>query len=216
VWENRDEKQYEYHNGDVDFDVRKGDIVIDGGACFGDNALEFAKKAGKNGKVFSFEFDPKIIEIFNMNLKLNSEISERIEIIQKVLWENSNHNISVNIESSIGASFVEHPSYSSQEVNDTSLLIKSISIDEFIKQKKLPKVDFIKLDIEGSELECLKGAKETIKKFKPRIAVCVYHKDDDLINIPTYLKELVPNYSLYLKQNLDDITETVLYAIVND
>jgi hypothetical protein len=74
---------------------------------------------------------------------------------------------------------------------------------------------FIKMDIEGSELEALKGAKNTIKNQKPRLAISVYHKPEDIFEIPLYLKELVPAYKFYLRHDcLVNLTETVLYAML--
>jgi hypothetical protein len=129
--------------------------------------------------------------------------------VQRALWKNSDDL------QNFGSAVVNWTKKQTREFGD-SLTVKSISIDEFIRQKNLPKIDFIKLDIEGAEYECLQGAKEVIKKFKPRIAVCIYHKDEDFINIPSYLKELVPEYKLYLNHHMCDKCETVLYAIVDN
>ena len=83
-----------------------------------------------------------------------------------------------------------------------------------VRQEGLERVDFIKMDIEGSELEALKGAKNTIKRHKPRLAICIYHKIEDFYTIPKYIKELVPEYKLYVKHHTDREWETVLYASV--
>ena len=77
----------------------------------------------------------------------------------------------------------------------------------------LDEVTYIKLDIEGAELEALKGAKKIIQKYKPRLAVCIYHKKEDLIEIPQYLKELVPEYKFYVRHYSNTTWETVLYAV---
>ncbi len=90
--------------------------------------------------------------------------------------------------------------------------IQLVKLDDFVKEKKLRKVDFIKMDIEGSELDALKGSEETIKKYKPKLAICVYHKGKDMIYIPQYLKSLVPEYKFFLKHNTEFWGDTVLYA----
>ncbi|MDR2709141.1 MAG: FkbM family methyltransferase [Elusimicrobiota bacterium] len=217
AWENRDETQYEYHQGNVNFDIREGDIIIDGGGCFGDTALEFANKAGEKGKVFSFEFVGVNLEIFNKNLALNPELTRRIEIVQKALWKNSNEELffSYDLQGDGSGAAKCVPDKPQNIESSYASKIETISIDDFVSQNNLPRVDFIKLDIEGAEYECLQGAKETIKKFKPRIAVCIYHKDEDFIRIPAYLKELVPEYKLYLNHHTDMIEETVLYAMID-
>ena len=72
----------------------------------------------------------------------------------------------------------------------------------------------IKLDVEGAELESLKGAEKTILRDKPKLAVCIYHKPEDLTQIPLYIKNLVPEYKLYIRHHSNRFTETVLYAVM--
>ena len=86
------------------------------------------------------------------------------------------------------------------------------SIDKFVSDNKIEHVDFIKIDIEGAELSALKGAAETIKKFKPKLAICVYHKGKDIVEIPEYLISILPEYNFYLKHNTDGVYEIVLYC----
>ena len=76
------------------------------------------------------------------------------------------------------------------------------------------RVTFIKADIEGFELEMLKGAENTIQIWRPDLAICVYHKTSDIYEIPEYVKSIVPEYKLYLRHHHDDYSETVLYASV--
>ena len=90
--------------------------------------------------------------------------------------------------------------------------IKLVKLDSFAEKEELNKINFIKMDIEGAELDALKGAAETIKKYKPKLAICVYHKGRDMIDIPQYLKSLVPEYEFFLKHNTNSWAETVLYA----
>ena len=89
--------------------------------------------------------------------------------------------------------------------------VRVTSIDETIKDK----VTFIKMDIEGTELEALIGAKDTITKYKPKLAISVYHKKQDIIDIPLYIKSLVSEYKLFLRHYSNHAGETVLYAIRN-
>jgi hypothetical protein len=70
------------------------------------------------------------------------------------------------------------------------------------------------MDIEGAELDTLKGAEQLIKKYKPKLAVCVYHKFEDLYVIPQYLHSIVPAYKFVLRQHDCSLYETVLYAWV--
>lgn len=69
------------------------------------------------------------------------------------------------------------------------------------------------MDIEGSELEALKGSREIIKRCRPKLEICVYHKKEDLVEIPAFIKELVPEYKLYVRHYSNNAGETVLYAV---
>ena len=75
-------------------------------------------------------------------------------------------------------------------------------------------VTFIKMDIEGAELKALQGAKNIILKNRPRLAISIYHKPLDIIEIPSYILSLIPEYKLYIRQYAADFTETILYAEV--
>ena len=69
------------------------------------------------------------------------------------------------------------------------------------------------MDVEGAELMALKGAEQIIKTHKPKLAICVYHKDEDIIEIPRYLKSLRQDYSFYLRKYATSADELVLFAI---
>lgn len=89
------------------------------------------------------------------------------------------------------------------------VLIEAKTIDSLIDEK----VTYLKMDIEGTELKALLGAKETILRSKPKLAICVYHKPEDLIEIPLLLKGLVSDYRFFLRHYSNNDSETVLYAV---
>jgi hypothetical protein len=72
---------------------------------------------------------------------------------------------------------------------------------------------YIKMDIEGWEMNALKGAENLIKTLKPKLAICVYHKPNDFLEIYNYIKELNPNYKIYLRHYTEGVVETVMYFI---
>ena len=82
-------------------------------------------------------------------------------------------------------------------------------MDDLIKER----VTFIKMDIEGAELEALKGARNIITKYRPKLAICLYHKPEDIITIPKYIKSLLPEYKLYVRHYSNNTGEFVLYAV---
>lgn len=69
------------------------------------------------------------------------------------------------------------------------------------------------MDIEGVELEALKGCKNTIMHDRPKLAISVYHRPEDIIEIPMYIKTLLPDYNLYMRHYSFYDGETVLYAL---
>ena len=72
---------------------------------------------------------------------------------------------------------------------------------------------YIKMDIEGAELEALKGAEKIIKREKPKLAICIYHKPQDFFEIPLYIKKINPDYKLYIYHHSYHTYDTVLYAV---
>ena len=69
------------------------------------------------------------------------------------------------------------------------------------------------MDIEGSEKEAILGAQKTIKKYKPNLAICLYHKPEDLWELPLLINKIEPNYKMYLRVHEDLCLSTVLYCI---
>lgn len=93
----------------------------------------------------------------------------------------------------------------------TNIAVDVAAIDDIVDPED--KITFIKMDVEGAELESLKGAKRTIQRDYPKLAICIYHKPEDMVTIPTYIKKLVPEYKLYIRHHTYHTEETVLYAI---
>jgi len=92
--------------------------------------------------------------------------------------------------------------------------INTTCIDNFVEEKNITsKIDFIKFDIEGAEKEALKGAEKTLVKNRPQLAICLYHRADDLFEIPLYLNSVLKNYVFRLGHYRINTGETVLYAI---
>ena len=90
--------------------------------------------------------------------------------------------------------------------------VETITIDDLVSEEKLKRVDFIKMDIEGAELEALRGAENTIRQFHPKLAISLYHKLNDLWEIPEYIDSLGLGYKFSLKHVTIHAEETVLFA----
>lgn len=185
--------------------VKEGDYVIDAGGCWGDTALLFSLKAGKKGKIFTFEFFQDNLDIMEENFARNVDVSEKIYVIKKPLYDKSNKTLFIKKACADITTL-------SEEVMPDSKKYKTVCIDDFVKDHKVEKIDFIKMDIEGCELKALNGAEETIKKYRPRLAICAYHKNSDFYEISKFINELRLGYKFYFESYTPGFTDTVLYA----
>jgi len=202
-------EQYRCQSSDTVIEVEKGDVVIDAGACYGDTAINFSHKTGETGHVYSWEFMPDNIDIFKRNMELNPEYAKRIELVKNALWSSSGKNLYV---SGIGPAAKVSPT---PPLNiNKSIVVRTYTIDDLRSDKDLNSIDFIKMDIEGSELEALKGAVNTIRKFKPKLAVSVYHNVRDFWEIAQWIDSLELGYKFHLRHFTIHAEETVLFAEV--
>jgi len=188
-----------------DIRAQPGDAVIDGGGCWGDTALFFADRVGENGAVHSFEFHADNISVFEKNLSLNPVLKPRVKIVPFALWRTSGERLNIT-----GAGAVAAVDGSLAESDGA----QTKSIDDYIRQVGAS-VNFLKLDIEGAELNALQGAEQTIRAFRPKLAVCLYHSLSDFIRIPMYLERLQLGYQFHLGHVTSNYEETVLFAAAN-
>jgi len=198
-------KQYRCDIEEDDVKVEANDYVIDAGAGWGDTSLLFAHEAGRLGSVFSFEFIPSSIEIIKKNLDINPEIKGRIRIINKAVWSESNKTVYYD-DNGPASKVTFDPE------DELKKQIYTLSIDDFVSENNLNKIDFIKMDIEGTELEALKGALHTLRIFRPKLAIAVYHRLSDFFDIPGFIESLNLGYKFYLRHFSIHSEETILFA----
>ncbi len=201
-------EQYRCRSDVIDIAVKPGDYVIDAGACWGDTALYFAYRSRPDGRVFSYEFVTDNLEILRRNLALNPDLNNRIQVVERAAWGESNVTISVRGEGP--GSQVSVAETSASEVGPLTL-----AIDDLAVQQKLPRIDFIKMDIEGAELPALRGATQAIRRHKPKLAISVYHRLSDFFEIPEFLDSLAVGYRFFLRHYTIHAEETVLFAEAN-
>lgn len=178
------------------FEFTEHEIYVDGGAAQGDSIIDFMNFVdGKYKKIYAFEAKKS----YCIGMEELFRDSKNVELVKKGLY--SHDGVLYFCEN-------EHGSFVSEtEMSDSK--IEVTSIDECIKDE----VTFIKMDIEGSELKALEGAKNVIQRCKPKLAICAYHLEDDLWEVPLKIKELVPEYKIYMRHHLDEMDEeTVCYA----
>ncbi len=200
-------EQYKCEATNVIIEVEKGDIVIDGGACYGDTAINFSYRTGTTGRVYSWEFMPDNINIFKRNMRINPEYAKQIELVENPLWSSSGKTLYVS-----GAGPAARVDLNPPKDIDQSIMIITYTIDDLCRDKNLNSIDFIKMDIEGAELEALKGAVVTIRKFKPKLAISVYHNLKDFWEIAQWINSLDLGYEFHLRHFTIHAEETVLFA----
>ena len=199
-------EQYAYKRGkDTIVHAELGDVVLDCGGCWGDTALYFASKVGSKGKVYSFEFIPGNLKIHRINRELNPLLNERISVVEHPLEKKSGQNY-YYLDAGPATRVIDKP-FKGHEGSVTSL-----SIDDFVKKYGVERVDFIKMDIEGAELGALIGGIQTLKRFRPKLAISLYHNLEDFASIPRWILDLGLDYDLHLGHFTPSDGETVLFA----
>lgn len=180
----------------------ENEVFVDCGAFDGDSAFAFMKWCNNHYKhIYCFEPDKKNYVLCRQNLS-EAISKEKCTVFNKGTW-------SSNTE----LSFSDTADVASHICDDGLQRISVEALDQELLVKRNEKVTFIKMDIEGAELETLKGASRLIAEQKPKLAVCVYHKPEDIFTIPEYLRTLNPDYKFYLRHYTFAEWDTVLYAI---
>lgn len=192
VW---DECQY-FDLAELKLKKGKNEVFVDGGCYDGTNSVRFAKWADGSSRIWAFE--PDMENIKRCEDKFRAEHIAQYKLINKGLWSRETQLCFEN-DSNEGSRF--------HDGGKTAVPVTSL--DEAVNEK----VTFIKLDIEGAEYEALSGAKRIISKFKPKLAVSVYHKREDIWELPELIIKINPQYKLFLRHYSLDRVETVLYAI---
>ena len=166
---------------------------VDGGGYVGDTCTEVIKNYPDFKKIY-------LIEPIAENIRIAKRELGHFENIEFLACGISNKKATLH--------FNEDKSFSSIYGKGTQS-IEVDTIDNIVKEK----VDFIKLDIEGAEQDAIDGAINTIQKYKPVLAVCIYHKAEDWYKIPQKVLAMESEYKVYLRHYMEGIFETVMYFI---
>jgi FkbM family methyltransferase len=175
--------------------VKSGNTVFDIGANVGAHTLHLAKAVGPSGKVYAFEATNFAFEKLMLNIALNPELKSRIFATQVLLADDLNTGHESHVYSSwpLEASTNPHPKHLGVLQSTSKARIETL--DNFITENGIGRVDIIKIDVDGHEYPVLKGAQKLFQAFSPTIIMELspyVHSEqgnnfDDLINL---LKEL--------------------------
>jgi FkbM family methyltransferase len=178
------------------FEFADNEVYVDGGSFDGDTIRSFIERVhGRFDAIYGFEPDP----VTFAKLKGNFSDEPRVHPIHAGLHSHSG-TLRFRDDASRGAIFAD----------DGEIKMPVTTIDDVLGERRLT---YVKMNIEGAEIDALKGGHNAIRKWQPRLAISVYHRASDLWRIPQLVSELVPDYRLYLRQHDGGIIETVLYAL---
>lgn len=197
--------------------VDEGEIFVDGGAYVGDTSqqlYDIARKKGiKIGKVIMFEPNPANVRVIRRNFK-----NENVEIIEKGLYDAETELKFELADKKKG----ENARVAEGSTEDLSTIFSSLENKEYAvlpvttldSHEECRNATFIKMCVEGSEMKAILGAKETILRNRPKLAICIYHNDENMVRIIEYIHSLVPEYKIYVRHHTFSWTQTVMYAVI--
>ena len=177
------------------FECDEHEVYVDAGAFDGDSLTWFKERvANRYDRIIAFEPDPKTYA----RLTKNFIGDNRIQAVNAGLHRKK-ALLRFRDDASRGAIFTE----------DGEISMNVVALDELLGGER---ATFIKMNIEGAEIDALWGAQNTIRLWLPKLAISVYHRPTDLWRIPQLVRELSDKYDLFLRQHDGGVIETVLYA----
>lgn len=175
---------------------KDGESFCDIGGFDGNTTLEFVKRCPNYSKVYFFEPEPDIL------IKAKKALS-KYDKIEYYPYAVSDKREILHFTSSDDSSMVSETG---------EIEVQAEKIDNVVNSP----VTFIKMDIEGSEALAIEGAKQTILKYHPRLAICVYHKGADFVDIPKQVLQIRSDYDMYMRHYTEGIIETVMFFMPNN
>ena len=158
------------------------ETIVDLGAYDGDTIREFLTVTdGKYNKIIALEPDEKNFR----KLERKTEGLPNLIRLNLGAWDKEE------------TLFFAKKSGRNSRLEETGIPVNFNSVDNIVTEE----VTFIKMDIEGAELKALEGAKNTVAKYKPKLYVCAYHRNEDMFALPFKIKELFGGYKIYFRQH---------------
>jgi len=179
------------------FRFQPGEVFVDCGAFTGDSMDDFIRHCPRYKQIVAFEPDAKNFAL----LQTKHGATRGATLVNSGVYDREVETFFAGY--GVGGKITENHRAGAAGIRTST--IDSLGLD---------KITFIKMDIEGGELDALKGAEKTILRDTPKLAVCIYHSHEDMLRIAEYLHALVPKYRLRVKHHhcYPFCLETVLYA----
>lgn len=191
----------------MEFTSLEHEIIVDAGAYVGDTVEEYVKRSVGSAKIYAFE----------PNKELMNRLQQRKSRLEKeyVLCDNAIEIIPAGLGAETKTSRFQAGDLTMlkpDEHGDIALPI--YSIDDFFRDK--PPFTLLKADIEGAEMDMLRGGAYMISRYKPKMTLCIYHSPHDFAQIAEYVRFLVPEYDLYIRSHRSYFGDTILYCITKE
>jgi len=183
------------------FSLTADECFVDCGSYTGDTIQSFISQPGSGfRKVIAFEADPENFDRLTSWVgTLEAPVSSRISTLNAAVGAKRD-KLRFRANGGGGARLAA----------DGNIVVECIPIDDLLFEAA---PTFIKMDIEGAELDALEGARRLIRTHRPILSICAYHKQDDLWRIPLFIHSLVEDYRLFLRPHYSDGFDLVCYAI---
>lgn len=181
----------------------ENEVFVDCGAFDGDSIQEYlSRRANSFEKIYAVEPDPANCKALEARVaSLPFETGGKIHIIQSAVGS-KREMVTFNATGTAGSS-----------IGNGSFEVQCAPLDQLIGDAK---PTFIKMDIEGAEPDALLGARQIIERDTPVLAICLYHAQEHLWQIPLLIESLSDQYLFYLRRYSDECWEIVLYAVPKD
>ena len=196
IQEISDEAEQQYVDKNI-VNFLDDEVLVDIGAFNGDTVERFIRNIGT--------------EKYKKIIAIEADSSNYIKLQKNTSHYGNIKYINIGVYSQKGKLGFDGNNLGASAIKVISL--NAIDVDKLDNLLKDKEVTFIKADIEGAEKDAIYGAEEIIKKCKPKLAFCVYHRKEDIFKIPLLLSQFNPQYRLYMRHYNYNATETVIYAI---
>jgi FkbM family methyltransferase len=193
----------QYFPRDVPLGIGSDEVLADCGAYSGETAIRFAElTGGRYRRIYCVE--PSVQNAVMLRERLRG--LKDVTIVPKAAWdrEETLHFLEDDNCAHVGERERERE-------REREISVQADSLEHILGDDADSPI--ITMDIEGSELRALRGAERIISRGRARLAVCVYHKLDDMITIPQYIKSVMPSARLYFRTHTCSFYEQVLYAV---
>lgn len=181
MFEQLHERMYDLPDAAI---LKPGDVVVDVGAHLGVYTAVALRRGA--ARIVAIEADP--VNAVCLGKTFAAEIaSGRVVLVPMAAWESEGTlTFYVRNDSLLG---------SATSGKGTPVEVPATTLDLVVERHQLPRVDLIKMDIEGGERNALRGMQQTITRFKPRMAICIYHRPDDPTVIPEIIRGFRADYT---------------------